>query len=44
MDFDYSPRTKELQARLLKFMDDHIYPNEKAINDELETNTKTGKR
>ncbi|MBB4375151.1 acyl-CoA dehydrogenase [Bradyrhizobium sp. cir1] len=44
MDFDYSPKTKELQAKLLKFMDDHIYPNEKAINDELEANTKVGKR
>jgi aminoglycoside phosphotransferase (APT) family kinase protein len=24
MDFDYSPKTKELQARLLKFMDDYM--------------------
>ena len=30
MDFDYSPKTKELQAKLLQFMDDHIYPNESA--------------
>ena len=29
MDFDYSPKTKEQQARVLRFMDDHIYPNEK---------------
>ena len=30
MEFDYSDRCKELQAKLLTFMDDHIYPNEKA--------------
>ena len=28
MDFDYSPKTKELQAKLLQFMDEHIYPAE----------------
>ena len=44
MDFDYSPKTKELQARLLKFMDDHIYPNEQAFHDEIESNTAAGKR
>ncbi|MHC1949932.1 acyl-CoA dehydrogenase family protein [Bradyrhizobium sp. UFLA06-06] len=44
MDFDYSPKTKELQAKVLKFMDDHVYPNEKAFKDELEANTKAGKR
>jgi acyl-CoA dehydrogenase len=44
MDFDYSPKTKELQARLLKFMDDHIYPNEQAFHDEIEANTTAGKR
>ncbi len=44
MDFDYSPKTKELQARLLKFMDEHIYPNEQAFHDEIEANTKAGKR
>ena len=44
MDFDYSPRTKELQARLLKFMDEHIYPNEQAFHDEIEANTAAGKR
>ncbi len=44
MDFDYSPKTKALQARLLKFMDDHIYPNEQAFHDEIEANTAAGKR
>ena len=28
MDFEYSARTKELQNKLLAFMDEHIYPNE----------------
>lgn len=44
MDFDYSPRTKELQARLLKFMDEHIYPSEQACHDEIDANTAAGKR
>jgi acyl-CoA dehydrogenase len=44
MDFEYSPKTKELQAKLLKFMDDHIYPNEKSYKEELEANTAAGKR
>jgi acyl-CoA dehydrogenase len=29
MDFEYSPKTKELAARLSAFMDEHVYPNEK---------------
>lgn len=44
MDFDYSPKTKEFQARLLRFMDEHIYPNEAAFHQELEANTQAGKR
>ena len=44
MDFDYSPKTKELQARLLKFMDEHIYPAEAAYAAELAANTQAGKR
>jgi acyl-CoA dehydrogenase len=28
MDFDYGPQTKALQARLIAFMDEHVYPNE----------------
>jgi acyl-CoA dehydrogenase len=38
MDFDYSPRCKDLQARLLAFMDEHIYPNEKAFKEEVDRN------
>jgi len=44
MDFDYSPKTKELQAKLLQFMDDHIYPAEPAYAAELAANTAAGKR
>jgi len=44
MDFDYSPKTKELQSRLLQFMDNHIYPNEVAYKNELIANTAAGKR
>ncbi len=44
MDFDYSPRTKELQVRLLRFMDEYIYPNEHAHHEEMEANTAAGKR
>ncbi|MCG2584544.1 acyl-CoA dehydrogenase family protein [Massilia sp. TS11] len=38
MDFDYSPRCKDLQARLLAFMDAHIYPNENAFYAEVNRN------
>ncbi|MCD6664075.1 MAG: acyl-CoA dehydrogenase family protein [Comamonas sp.] len=44
MDFDYSPRTRELQARLTQFMDEHIYPAEKELAAELAANTSAGKR
>ena len=44
MDFAYSPRTLELQAKLLKFMDDHIYPAEAKYDAEIAANTAAGKR
>ncbi|WP_416402085.1 acyl-CoA dehydrogenase family protein [Alicycliphilus denitrificans] len=44
MDFDYSPKTKELQARLRQFMDDHVYPAEKAYAEELAAHTAAGNR
>ena len=28
MDFDYTPKVKALQARLVAFMDEYVYPNE----------------
>ena len=44
MDFDYSPKTKELQARLQAFMDEHIYPAEGAYHAEIVANSNAGKR
>ena len=44
MDFDYSPKTKELQAKLNQFMADYVYPAESAYADELAANTAAGKR
>ena len=44
MEFEYSPRTKELQSQLLRFMDEHIYPAEQRYEDEIADNTKAGKR
>ncbi len=38
MNFDYSDRCKELQGRLLAFMDEHIYPNEMAFKQEIDSN------
>ena len=38
MDFEYSDRCKALQAKLLRFMDDYIYPNELAYKDEVDRN------
>ncbi|MEK9751786.1 MAG: acyl-CoA dehydrogenase family protein [Rhodospirillaceae bacterium] len=36
MDFEYSPRTLELKARLEAFMDDYVYPNEQVFYDQLD--------
>ena len=42
MDFEYSPRVKEMQARLIAFMDEHIYPNEQRHHEEVEANRRAG--
>ena len=44
MDFAYSPRTLELQSRLIKFMDEHVYPAEARYDAEISANTAAGKR
>ena len=44
MDFSYSPRTQDLQARLNAFMAEHVYPAETAWEAEIEANTQAGKR
>jgi acyl-CoA dehydrogenase len=35
MDFEFSDKVKDLQQRLLAFMDEHIYPNEQRFADEV---------
>jgi acyl-CoA dehydrogenase len=42
MDFDYSPKVKDLQKRVNAFMDQHIYPNEDAFHAEVEANRAKG--
>lgn len=42
MDFDYSPRVAELRERLVRFMDQHIYPNETRFHEEVEHNRARG--
>ena len=42
MNFDYSDKVKTLQARLIAFMDEHIYPNEKRFYDEIAANRAKG--
>src|ERR1700688_3739207 len=38
MNFDFSEKTKDLQRRLQVFMDEHIYPNERRLEAEIERN------
>jgi len=35
MDFEFSDKVKELQDRLLAFMDEHVYPNEQTYHDDI---------
>ncbi|MYM94610.1 acyl-CoA dehydrogenase family protein [Duganella vulcania] len=42
MDFEYSPKVKQLQARLTAFMDEHIYPNEARFHAEIDANRAAG--
>ena len=42
MNFDYSDKVKGMQARLLAFMDEHIYPNEQRFHDEIAANRAKG--
>lgn len=42
MQFDYTPKVKHMQAQLLAFMDEHIYPNESRFFDEISTNRTKG--
>ena len=42
MHFEYSDKVKALQARLLAFMDQHVYPNEQRFFDEVAANRAKG--
>ena len=42
MEFDYSPKVKEMQAKLLAFMDEQVYPNENVFFDEIAANRAMG--
>jgi len=42
MDFAYSDKVKELQGKLARFMDAHVYPNERRFRDEVEANRAKG--
>jgi acyl-CoA dehydrogenase len=44
MDFDYSPRSLELQARLKDFMVARVVPNEGRYAEEIAANTAAGRR
>lgn len=37
MDFEFSDRVKDLQERLSRFMEDHVYPNEHRFEEEVAT-------
>jgi acyl-CoA dehydrogenase len=42
MQFDHSPKVQDLRERLLRFMDDHVYPNEQRREQELKQNARDG--
>jgi acyl-CoA dehydrogenase len=42
MNFDYTDKVKTMQARLIAFMDEHIYPNEKRFFKEIADNRAKG--
>ena len=42
MDFAYSEKVKAMQAKLARFMDAHVYPNERRFKDEVEANRAKG--
>jgi acyl-CoA dehydrogenase len=42
MDFAYSDKVKALQGKLARFMDAHVYPNERRFHDEVEANRAKG--
>lgn len=37
MDFDYSPKVKDLQKRVQQFMSDHVYPSENLYHEQVDS-------
>ena len=44
MDFEYSPKVTALRARVDDFMQEFIYPNESRYRQDVEENTRSGRR
>ena len=42
MDFEFTPKVKDMQARLIAFMNEHIYPNEGVFFKEIADNRAKG--
>ena len=42
MEFEYGARVRELETKLNRFFDEHIYPNEHAYEQEIATNRQNG--
>jgi acyl-CoA dehydrogenase len=42
MDFNFTPKVQDMQARLLAFMDQHVYPNEARFFKEIADNRAKG--
>jgi acyl-CoA dehydrogenase len=42
MDFAYSDKVESLREKLVRFMDAHVYPNERRFHDEVEANRAKG--
>ncbi|HET7201220.1 MAG TPA: acyl-CoA dehydrogenase, partial [Burkholderiales bacterium] len=42
MDFEYSSEVKALQSRLERFMQAHVYPNERRFHEEVAANRAKG--
>ena len=42
MNFEFSPKVQDLQARLTAFMEEHVYPAEAVYHAEVEANRAKG--
>lgn len=42
MNFEFTPKVKDLQAKVAAFMDKHVHPNEQRFIDEIEENRRKG--